>query len=48
MLSNGIKGWCMGILFSHFGDVDRKCTFCKIKVEADMKAGLGRELTQAE
>jgi len=45
--------WYQGMVhgntvISHFGDVDRKCTFCKIKAEADMKARLGRELTQAE
>jgi hypothetical protein len=45
--------WYQGMVhrntvISHFGDVDRKCMFCKIKAEAEMRAGLGRELTQAE
>jgi hypothetical protein len=33
---------------AHFGDVDRKCTFCKITLERDMVRQIGRELTEAE
>jgi hypothetical protein len=45
--------WYQGMVhgntvISHFGDVDRKCTFCKIKAEDEMREGMGRELTQAE
>jgi len=45
--------WYQGMVhgntvISHFGDVDRKCTFCKIKAEDEMREGTGRELTQAE
>jgi hypothetical protein len=35
-------------VISHFGDVDRKCTFCKITVVQAMIENLGRELTPAE
>jgi hypothetical protein len=33
---------------SHFGNVDRKCTFCKIKKFAELKRELGREPSEAE
>ena len=33
---------------AHFGDVDRKCTFCNITLERDMVRQIGRELTEAE
>jgi hypothetical protein len=33
---------------SHFGDVDRKCTFCKLRAEVQIRGELGRELTMAE
>ena len=35
-------------VIAHFGDVDRKCTFCKITLERDMVRQVGRELTEAE
>ena len=35
-------------VISHFGDVDRKCTFCKCKAISVMKNVLGRDPTQAE
>jgi hypothetical protein len=35
-------------VISHFGDVDRKCTFCKIGERERLKREFGRELTQAE
>jgi hypothetical protein len=35
-------------VISHFGDVDRKCTFCKITLEQQMGRELGRVLTEAE
>jgi hypothetical protein len=35
-------------VISHFGDVDRKCTFCKIVEKGRQKQILGRDLTQAE
>jgi hypothetical protein len=45
--------WYQGMVhgntvISHFGDVDRKCTFCKIKAISSRTRELGRELTQAE
>jgi hypothetical protein len=33
---------------AHFGDVDRKCTFCKITLEREMAQRLGRDITIAE
>jgi len=35
-------------VISHFGDVDRKCTFCKLKEEDRLKNALGRDLTDDE
>jgi hypothetical protein len=35
-------------VISHFGNVDRKCTFCKIIKVGEAKTRLGRELTPAE
>jgi hypothetical protein len=35
-------------VISHFGDVDRKCTFCKKLMEKQKREELGRELTVAE
>jgi hypothetical protein len=35
-------------VISHFGDVDRKCTFCKITLEQQKREELGRELTDEE
>jgi hypothetical protein len=35
-------------VISHFGGVDRKCTFCKIKKITDLKRDLGRDPTQLE
>jgi hypothetical protein len=32
-------------VISHFGEVDRKCTFCKIKMQADLARELGRDPT---
>jgi hypothetical protein len=45
--------WYQGMIhgntvISHFGDVDRKCTFCKIIMEKQKREELGRELTVAE
>jgi hypothetical protein len=45
--------WYQGMIhgntvISHFGDVDRKCTFCKLTVENEMRDRLGRELTEME
>jgi hypothetical protein len=45
--------WNQGMIhgntvISHFGDVDRKCTFCKILAERALAENLGRELTPAE
>jgi hypothetical protein len=45
--------WYQGMIhgntvISHFGDVDRKCTFCKIIETGRQKQLLGRDLTQAE
>jgi hypothetical protein len=45
--------WYQGMIhgntvISHFGDVDRKCTFCKITVESSTRANIGRDLTDAE
>jgi hypothetical protein len=45
--------WYQGMIhgntvISHFGDVDRKCTFCKLTIENDRKVELGRDLTDAE
>jgi hypothetical protein len=33
---------------SHFGDVDRKCTFCKCQKTNDLRENLGREPTEME
>ena len=35
-------------VISHFGDVDRKCTFCKMVKREQRERELGRELTMAE
>ncbi len=35
-------------VISHFGNVDRKCTFCKILKVIETKTRLGRDLTPAE
>jgi hypothetical protein len=35
-------------VISHFGDVDRKCTFCKIKKKKELNRELGREPTVLE
>jgi hypothetical protein len=35
-------------VISHFGDVDRKCTFCKIKKQIELTRELGREPTILE
>jgi hypothetical protein len=35
-------------VISHFGDVDRKCTFCKIRKVSERKNELGRDLDQNE
>ncbi len=40
--------WYQGMIhgntvISHFGDVDRKCTFCKITIENHRRTELGRE-----
>jgi hypothetical protein len=45
--------WYQGMIHgntvtSHFGDVDRKCTFCKITIENQRRIELGRELTEGE
>jgi hypothetical protein len=45
--------WYQGMVhgntvISHFGDVDRKCTFCKIRLEIEMARRLGRDITEAE
>jgi hypothetical protein len=45
--------WNQGMIhgntvIAHFGDVDRKCTFCKLRTEIQMREELGRELTLAE
>jgi hypothetical protein len=45
--------WYQGMIhgntvISHFGDVDRKCTFCRILLERQRREELGRELSQAE
>jgi hypothetical protein len=45
--------WYQGMIhgntvIAHFGDVDRKCTFCKIRLEGDMTRRLGRDITAAE
>jgi hypothetical protein len=45
--------WYQGMIhgntvISHFGDVDRKCTFCKITLEMQKVDELGRDLTQDE
>jgi hypothetical protein len=45
--------WYQGMVhgntvISHFGDVDRKCTFCKIVEIRRQSTLLGRELTQPE
>jgi hypothetical protein len=45
--------WYQGMIhgntvISHFGDVDRKCTFCKITLEQQKEAELGRVLTGEE
>jgi hypothetical protein len=39
--------WYQGMIhgntvISHFGDVDRKCTFCKVTMEVQKKEELGR------
>jgi hypothetical protein len=38
----------MGTFSLYFGDVDRKCTFCKIIEQRRQSMTLGRELTQIE
>jgi hypothetical protein len=35
-------------VISHFGDVDRKCSFCKIKLTRDQEQVLNRNLTAQE
>jgi hypothetical protein len=35
-------------VISHFEEVDRKCTFCKIKMQVDLARELGRDLTVNE
>jgi hypothetical protein len=35
-------------VISHFGDVDRKCTFCKLKQVNELKIALGRDPTNVE
>jgi hypothetical protein len=45
--------WYQGMLhgntvISHFGDVDRKCSFCKIQEKGRLERELGRDPTQAE
>jgi hypothetical protein len=45
--------WYQGMIhgntvISHFGDVDRKCTFCKTTIENDRRTALGRNLTDIE
>jgi hypothetical protein len=45
--------WNQGMIhgntvISHFGDVDRKCTFCKIERVMELKNTLGREPTDME
>jgi len=35
-------------VISHFGDVDRRCTFCKIKKQVELTRELGREPTTLE
>jgi hypothetical protein len=45
--------WHQGMIhgntvISHFGDVDRKCTFCKITLEQQKREELGRDLTLNE
>jgi hypothetical protein len=45
--------WNQGMIqgntvISHFGEVDRKCTFCKIKRQADLARELGRDPTVNE
>jgi hypothetical protein len=36
------------ICIAQRGDVDRKCTFCKIRLEREMAQRLGRDVTVAE
>jgi hypothetical protein len=45
--------WYQGMIhgntvISHFGDVDRKCTFCKITIENQRRIELGWDLTEGE
>ncbi len=45
--------WYQGMIHgntvvAHFGDVDRKCTFCKLTLEREMVRQLGRDFTVAE
>jgi hypothetical protein len=45
--------WYQGMIHgntvvAHFGDVDRKCTFCKVTLERDMVRQIGRDITGAE
>lgn len=45
--------WNQGMIhgntvIAHFGDVDRKCSFCKIRLEAEQRLIIGRELTVDE
>jgi hypothetical protein len=45
--------WYQGMIhgntvIAHFGDVDRKCTFCKIRLERELAQRLGRDVTIAE
>jgi hypothetical protein len=45
--------WNQGMIhgntvISHFGEVDRKCTFCKIKGKMDLENTLGRQPTEIE
>jgi hypothetical protein len=35
-------------VISHFGNVDRKCTFCKVQAQKEQERALGRELTIIE
>jgi hypothetical protein len=35
-------------VISHFGDVDRKCTFCKVQKTSELRFNLGREPTDLE
>jgi hypothetical protein len=43
--------WYQGMIhantvISHFRDVDRKCSFCKISIENDRRTALGRDLSE--